>query len=409
MQGMQGIGHLRAPARKEQMQGMQGIWHLRAPAPKEPVQGMQGIGHLRAPARQEQMQGMQGIEHLRAPKHKKQMKRNQRNQCRECKGSGICEHQRVRSRCRDCKGSSICKHQRQKSRCQECKGSGMKKEAEQPTVAATLVHSHPPPVTFPSSATAGDRATNRTVGSADNKAEDESVQSNVSPDAIVPMEEEDGPEAKVTEASSVQSDGTEDNESDKTGVKDGLAAQPEAAEAILEQEVASSEKYNAPATANAAEPSAEHVQKPEGVYDRIAAEPEAAGEAKSDQEVTPDEKCDVRLDEDASAGNADKKEEDDVPSRSPPVGKRPMEAVTEAASEPALKRPRVYARRHKRRAPMLTELDEVFRVVREPDPACSLVVSQAEYLAQLWEIFRSDFHSEFTFALFKERVETKRA
>ena len=100
--------------------------------------------------------------------------------------------------------------------------------------------------------------------------------------------------------------------------------------------------------------------------------------------------------------------------RSPPkeAASEPMEAASEpkeAACKPALKRPRVYARRHKRRAPMLTELDEVFRVVREPDPACSLVVSQAEYLAQLWEIFRSDFHSEFTFALFKERVETKRA
>ena len=73
MQGVQGIGHLRAPADKEHMQGVQGIGHLRAPAPKEPMQAMQGIGDLRAPAPAERMQGMQGIEHLRAPAPKELM------------------------------------------------------------------------------------------------------------------------------------------------------------------------------------------------------------------------------------------------------------------------------------------------------------------------------------------------
>ena len=40
MQGMKGIGHLRAPARQEHMQGMRVIEHLRSPAPKEKLQGM---------------------------------------------------------------------------------------------------------------------------------------------------------------------------------------------------------------------------------------------------------------------------------------------------------------------------------------------------------------------------------
>ena len=42
MQGMKGIGHLRAPARQEHMQGMRVIEHLnlRSPAPTQKLQGM---------------------------------------------------------------------------------------------------------------------------------------------------------------------------------------------------------------------------------------------------------------------------------------------------------------------------------------------------------------------------------
>ena len=69
-------------------------------------------------------------------------------------------------------------------------------------------------------------------------------------------------EAKITGASSVQPGGTENNnESDRTSVKDDVAAEPEAkGEATLDQEVTPSENCDAP---NAAEPSAEYVQKPE--------------------------------------------------------------------------------------------------------------------------------------------------
>ena len=55
---------------------------------------------------------------------------------------------------------------------------------------------------------------------------------------------------------------------------------------------------------------------------------------------------------------------------------------------------------------MVTEINEVFSVVREPHPVCSLVMSRAEYLTQLWEIFNSKFHSEFTFTLLQDHLET---
>jgi len=41
--------------------------------------------------------------------------------CKDCSGSGLCEHQRVRSQCKDCGGSSICEHQRRRSRCKDCR------------------------------------------------------------------------------------------------------------------------------------------------------------------------------------------------------------------------------------------------------------------------------------------------
>ena len=43
--------------------------------------------------------------------------------CKDCKGSGICHHQRRMSYCKDCKGSQICPHERQRSRCKDCKGN----------------------------------------------------------------------------------------------------------------------------------------------------------------------------------------------------------------------------------------------------------------------------------------------
>ena len=45
--------------------------------------------------------------------------------CKDCKGSGICEHQRLRTRCNDCKGSGICEHQRRRTQCKDCTGSGI--------------------------------------------------------------------------------------------------------------------------------------------------------------------------------------------------------------------------------------------------------------------------------------------
>jgi len=53
--------------------------------------------------------------------------------CKDCGGSGICEHGRQRSRCKDCGGSGICKdcgggsiceHGRKRSVCKDCKDSG---------------------------------------------------------------------------------------------------------------------------------------------------------------------------------------------------------------------------------------------------------------------------------------------
>eukprot|EP00605_Chrysophyceae_sp_TOSAG23-4_P001203 GSChrysophyteH1.ASY1.ANO1.1312.1 assembled CDS len=70
-----------------------------------------------------------------------------KSRCKECGGSGICEHGRLylykgnvcmwrhgkiccehgreKYRCKECGGSGICEHGRQKSRCKECGGSGM--------------------------------------------------------------------------------------------------------------------------------------------------------------------------------------------------------------------------------------------------------------------------------------------
>ena len=48
-----------------------------------------------------------------------------KNNCKECHGVSICEHHKRRSRCIICKGGSICDHGKLKSRCVECDGSEM--------------------------------------------------------------------------------------------------------------------------------------------------------------------------------------------------------------------------------------------------------------------------------------------
>ena len=48
--------------------------------------------------------------------------RRRRNRCKECGGSGICEHGRQRHTCKACGGSGICEHGRQRSKCKECGG-----------------------------------------------------------------------------------------------------------------------------------------------------------------------------------------------------------------------------------------------------------------------------------------------
>lgn len=49
----------------------------------------------------------------------------QRHQCKNCQGSSICPHQRVKSSCKDCHGSSICIHNRRKQHCLDCQGSSI--------------------------------------------------------------------------------------------------------------------------------------------------------------------------------------------------------------------------------------------------------------------------------------------
>ena len=49
----------------------------------------------------------------------------QKFDCKQCGGSGICEHDRIRSRCKECNGGSICIHGRQRSQCKDCKGGSI--------------------------------------------------------------------------------------------------------------------------------------------------------------------------------------------------------------------------------------------------------------------------------------------
>jgi hypothetical protein len=49
----------------------------------------------------------------------------QRSTCKECGGSGICEHLRVRTTCKECGGGSICEHNKARSTCKECGGGSI--------------------------------------------------------------------------------------------------------------------------------------------------------------------------------------------------------------------------------------------------------------------------------------------
>jgi hypothetical protein len=45
--------------------------------------------------------------------------------CKDCGGSGVCEHGRVRTQCKDCGGSGICKHGRVRGVCKDCGGGSI--------------------------------------------------------------------------------------------------------------------------------------------------------------------------------------------------------------------------------------------------------------------------------------------
>jgi hypothetical protein len=49
----------------------------------------------------------------------------QKRYCKECRGSVFCEHKKQKYRCKECGGSQICKHKKLKSHCKECNGSAL--------------------------------------------------------------------------------------------------------------------------------------------------------------------------------------------------------------------------------------------------------------------------------------------
>ena len=51
--------------------------------------------------------------------------------CKDCGGSGICEHGKHKAMCKDCGGSGICEHGKQKARCKDCGGSGICEHGKQ--------------------------------------------------------------------------------------------------------------------------------------------------------------------------------------------------------------------------------------------------------------------------------------
>ena len=48
-----------------------------------------------------------------------------RRVCVRCDGVGLCEHKRQRYHCKDCDGAGICEHKRQRYHCKDCGGAGI--------------------------------------------------------------------------------------------------------------------------------------------------------------------------------------------------------------------------------------------------------------------------------------------
>ena len=46
------------------------------------------------------------------------------SRCKNCGGSGLCEHGRQRSQCKEGGGGGLCEHGRVRRRCKECRGGG---------------------------------------------------------------------------------------------------------------------------------------------------------------------------------------------------------------------------------------------------------------------------------------------
>ena len=64
--------------------------------------------------------------------------------------------------------------------------------------------------------------------------------------------------------------------------------------------------------------------------------------------------------------------------------------------EPAAKRARTYARRGKRRVPVISDVAGLFAAVRTLPRVDTLVPSREQYAQQLQEILRAEFPSTFT-------------
>ena len=81
---------------------------------------------------------------------------------------------------------------------------------------------------------------------------------------------------------------------------------------------------------------------------------------------------------------------------------------------PPSKRARTYARRTKRKTPTVNDINCVFDALRSVGPVQALVVSQPEYLKNMWEIYRTDFPNEYTFPVqnslhaFESFIQTKK-
>jgi hypothetical protein len=69
----------------------------------------------------------------------------------------------------------------------------------------------------------------------------------------------------------------------------------------------------------------------------------------------------------------------------------------------AQKRARTYSRRHKKKTHEF-DIGMVFAGIREQVDVKSIVMSDDEYLQELWQIYRSSFHGQYSFPLFEERM-----